>query len=192
MQVVSFATAHFDGNRGWHRRSNGNKPWPTSVILILCIACYAEHDKTRLPCICAADCGSRGFGVAVVPPRSEFLLDGLDQVLRNAGPLGSVDDAGPVFGIGRPSSGRPVWPLVDDGFIMPAADHYPPWSGSSFLDCVKPASRSESDYSDVLFGVAVRQGGCRWVRVAGPPQCEFSPSLTEIFTVFDHLGSAVI
>ena len=50
MQVVSFATAHFDGNRGWHRRSNGNKPWPTSVILILCIACYAEHDKTRLPC----------------------------------------------------------------------------------------------------------------------------------------------
>ena len=53
MQVVSFATAHFDGNRGWHRRSNGNKPWPTSVILILCIACYAEHDKTRLPWITA-------------------------------------------------------------------------------------------------------------------------------------------
>ena len=24
------------------------------------------------------------------------------------------------------------------------------------------------------------------------PACEFSPSLTEIFTVFDHLGSAVI
>ena len=63
--------------------------------------------------VCAADCVSRGFGVAVAPPRSEFLLNGLDQVLRNVGPLGSVDDAGPVFGIGR-SIGQ-WWSVVPRG-----------------------------------------------------------------------------
>ena len=46
----------------------------------------------------------------MVPPRSEFLLDGLDQVLRDSGLLGSVDDAGPVFGIGRS-----VWSVVVGG-----------------------------------------------------------------------------
>ena len=66
MQVVSFATAHFDGNRGWHRRSNGNKPWPTSVILILCIACYAEHDKTRLPWAVVRTLGDEGDFAAFI------------------------------------------------------------------------------------------------------------------------------
>ena len=87
----------FVGGVGWAVVGEGFTVGHGSVSqLTISLACGVGQRPAAG--VCAADWNSRGFGVAVAPPRSEFLLDGFDQVLRNAGPLGSVDDAGPVFG----------------------------------------------------------------------------------------------
>ena len=87
----------FVGGVGWAVVGEGFTVGHGSVSqLAISLACGVGQRPAAG--VCAADCVSRGFGVAVVPRRSEFLLDGVDQVLRNAGPLGSLDDAGPVFG----------------------------------------------------------------------------------------------
>ena len=60
--------------------------------MLTCFSLVLGATRCPAPGACAANRVFRGFGVALAPPTSGFLLDGLDQALWDAEPFRSSDD----------------------------------------------------------------------------------------------------